>query len=95
MSWDGVRSDVGRRISATEWTVNSGSLASGAESSVLSVAHGLGVTPSIVVGHLEDGSWAHQCQWRVNSRDASEVTFRIRNPGPNAATAILRFRLVY
>lgn len=77
-----------------EYTVNTGTVASAAESGNMTITHNLGVVPSIVVGHLEDGSWSHEFGWRVVSKDASTVVLKMRNNGPNSGSAILRFRLL-
>jgi hypothetical protein len=72
-------------------TATSGSIASGAEGSV-TIAHGLGATPSFVAVELEDGSWAAQFGWRV-TRDATNVVITLNNRGPNAATAVVRIKV--
>lgn len=84
------------RISG-EFTLNSGSLAPGAESGIVAVTHNLGVPVSLVIGHLEDtgSGWAHEIGWRVQDKNATQVLVRFRNNGPNQAQALLRFRLVY
>lgn len=88
---------AGQRWSPELSVVPGAALASGAESALLTAVHNLGIAANtgIVVGHLEDGSWAHQCQWRVVARNANSVDIRFLNHGPNAATPVLRFRLLY
>ena len=78
-----------------EFTANSGSVASGAESAEILITHNLGSSNFIVKGHLEDGSWSHQFGWRVATRSATQVGIKFKNNGPNTGTAILRFRLEY
>jgi hypothetical protein len=84
---------VGQRWSP-EYTLDSGVVPPNAQCPLLSMTHGLGVKPSLVVGHLEDGSWAHQCGWRA-SLAINDMTVAIWNGGPSNAQAILRFRLLY
>lgn len=87
---------VGKRISG-EFTANSGLLAANAGSaSDVVVTHSLGVAPSIVMGHLEDGAWSYQFGWFVTSRTTTQVAFKFWNNGPSGpGSAILRFRLLY
>jgi hypothetical protein len=82
-------------ITSAEYTADSGTLAPGAESGNVNVAHDLGVMPSVVLGHLEDGAWSDHVGWRVTSRQSTQMVFTFRNNGPNNARAILRYRLVY
>lgn len=76
-----------------EYTATTGSVAAGAEAGV-TVAHGLGRKPSVVVGHIEDGSNASGFSWRAVV-DAVNVAVVFRNNGSVSAQAILRFRLVF
>lgn len=84
----------GPRTSA-EFIANSGSMASGAESSDITVTHNLGVAAFTVVGHVEDGAWSHHVGWRKVSGSSTQVVIKFRNNGPNTAQAFLHFRLVY
>lgn len=62
----------------------------------ITVTHSLGTTPSVVVGHLEDGAWAYQLGWLVSARTPTTVSFKFWNNGPSGpASANLRFRLIY
>jgi hypothetical protein len=77
---------------------DSGPLAVGGQSGNIAAAHGLGFAPSnaVVVGHLVDGFFAHQLQWRVAGVDGTNVTVVFANLGPNAnARALLNFRVIY
>lgn len=86
--------EAGQRVSA-EFTANSGLMTPGTENPV-TVTHSIGVIPSVVVGHLEDGSWAHASQWRVSARTTSQLTVHFRNHHTTEnVTAILRFRCLY
>lgn len=79
-----------------EFTADSGALAQYAQSTV-TVNHEIGVAPKQVVGHLEDGSWAHQFSWRVANKTTTDVDIVFMNLGNNVptATAVLRFRILY
>jgi hypothetical protein len=90
---DAGPSVVGQRWSP-EYLVDSGSMPSGTESAALTVVHSHGA-PGIIVGHIEDGVWAHQCGWRMNTNTATSVSIKFLNPGPVAAQALLRFRMLY
>lgn len=95
MGFDGRPANT-PRISAAEYVIDFGVIEPGAQATGV-VAHGLGVTPSEVVGHLEDTpshGWAHQCGW-VAEVDAANVAVAIFNNGPSTASARLRFRLIY
>jgi hypothetical protein len=75
----------------------SGTIPPGGQSGSIAVAHGIGFAPvnPVVVGHLVDGFWAHQIQWRVAGIDATYVTLVFANLGPNNAAASLLFRVLY
>jgi hypothetical protein len=86
---------IGQRWSP-EYTLTTVSLASGTESGGTPVVtHNLGVVPSLIVGQMEDGSWAAQCAWRKHTLTATQVGVNIMNHGPNAAQVVFRFRLLY
>ncbi len=82
-------------VISEEFTADSGNLAPGAESGNVNVPHSLGVMPSVVAGHLEDGAWSDHVGWRVTSRQSTQMVFTFRNNGPNNARAVLRYRLIY
>jgi hypothetical protein len=83
---------VGQRWSP-EYVADSGSLAVGAEGTA-TIAHSHGAA-GLIVGHLEDGFWAHQMSWRMNTNTATQVSIKFLNQGPNTAQALLRFRMLY
>jgi phage-related tail fiber protein len=58
------------------------------------ITHNLGAS-GIVVGQLEDGSWAHQFAWRTSINTATQVQITFLNHGPNTGQALLRFRMLY
>ena len=60
---------------------------------LLSLTHNLGA-PGLILGHMEDGSWAHQCGWR-GSIDATQMTLAVFNNGPSNAQVVLKFRILY
>jgi hypothetical protein len=76
------------------YTANSGTVLSGGQVNI-TVAHGLGRTPRVVAGHLEDtgAGWSHQFGWRAQ-RDSTSVLIVFLNHGPNTAAAILNFYLI-
>ena len=83
-------------VHATVYTANSGTIASGAESGDIVVAHTLGVVPNeTIVGLPQDGSWAHQFGIRKGSTwSSTQVSFRFKNNGPNSGTCVLKYQLV-
>jgi len=88
--------DIGTRISSTEYTAASGTMAVNAESGVINVTHNLGAVPSVVMGHLEDGAFSNAVGWRVSGRTTTIVSFVFLNRHASAnASAVLRFRLLY
>ena len=86
----------GASISAA-FTHTSGSISSGGEVNETAVhSADLPTTDYVVVGHLEDGAWAHACQWRVSARTKDQFSISIRNAHPSAsASIVLHYRLIY
>lgn len=83
---------VGQRWSP-EYTLTTAQMAAQTQNPLLVMNHNLGAK-GLVLGHLEDGSWAHQCGWRA-SIDTTQLTIAVFNHGPSPATAVLRFRVLY
>jgi hypothetical protein len=84
----------GRLHFGTTYSISSGTLAGGGEYTT-TVTHNLGVVPTLVVGHLEDGSFSPACGWRVNTRSTTTVNLTIRNNGTGTASAVLKFKLLF
>lgn len=83
---------IGQRWSP-EFTLTTAQMAAQTQNPLLVMNHGLGAK-GLILGHLEDGSWAHQCGWR-GSIDTTQLTIAVFNHGPSPATAVLRFRVLY
>lgn len=83
---------VGQRWSP-EYTLTTAQMAANTQNPLLTMTHNLGFR-GLILGHLEDGSWAHQCGWR-GSIDTTQLTIAVFNQGPSPAIAVLRFRVLY
>jgi hypothetical protein len=90
---DAIPPVVGQRWSP-EYTLDSALMPPGGQSDALTITHNLGAA-GLIVGHVEDGSWAAQVNWRMRLNTTTQVGVNFMNHGPNNAQAILRFRMLY
>jgi hypothetical protein len=87
---------VGHRFSP-EYVLSCAALNPQAQSPSLQMTHGLGVRP-LIMGHLEDGSWASFINWRCDEANTNTTTvgiYMLNTSTSTTAWAVLRFRLLY
>jgi hypothetical protein len=85
---------IGQRWSPEFLSDSGANLAAGSQGVGATITHNLGYK-GLIVGHLEDGSWAHQFAWRMSINTATQVQITFLNHGPNPGQALLRFRMLY